>query len=468
MSHVTYRIRKIGAFLKCRSHRQAALLVTLLVFVPHLSWGQTAAAQSTGSLDEALKRAQAGTELHIFYVHGMGIEPPKRNAGTQDFETSEEFRTGFCKLAHCTSTPVGRNYAAADLFKPNVVPTVEYLGDTVWRSAEAWKAAAPFVDHYNLDFYDGTRKGTRIYLHEINWWPLVISAKCRLIIATDAGLVDRDEKHSKICLASTPPDKDGRYKSYPWITEDDIQTRQRPWPKGAAFNRWLKHDLMDWGFADALLAVGPLHRYLVEGIRELVLDSYTPTDNQEFIIVSHSLGSYLMFSALDLQNDTEAKQPAQTGQPTAMSEPQSGLSAETINNWRERFDDVLTKTSHAYFMANQLSLLELANLDDTKGGNLFAHLKVWGDLRTNAQIVAFSDPDDLLTWKVPCKNANSVTVTNFPVKNVTRWFWLFANPESAHTTYDKNKQVLRAMVPKLNASPIQAGTGTKPVAPVCP
>jgi hypothetical protein len=464
MSYVTYCISAIGAFFN--NQRRAALLVALLVCVPKLSWGQTAVAQSTGSLTEALKRAQAGTELHIFYVHGMGIEPPKRNTGTQDFETSEEFRTGFCKLAYCTSTPVGRNYATVDLFKPNSLPTLEYLGDTVWRSPEDWKAAAPFVAHYNLDFYDGPMKGTRIYLHEIDWWLLVLSAKCRLIIATDAGLVDRDHKHTAICLAGTPPDKDGRYESYPWITEADIKKRP-PWPKGAAFNRWLKHDIMDWGFADALLAVGPLHKYLVEGIRELVLDSYKPTDNQEFIIVSHSLGSYLMFSALDLQNDTEAKLTAQTGQPTATSEPQSGLPAEIIQNWRMRFDDVLSKTSHAYFMANQLSLLELANLDDTKGGNIFAHLNAWGVHRANAQIVAFSDPDDLLTWKVPCAKANSVTVTNFPVKNGTRWFWLFAMPNTAHTTYDKNKHVLRAMLPKSNALPIPAGNGTNPIVPTC-
>jgi hypothetical protein len=465
MSRVTFYFPAIGALFN--NHRRAALLVALLVCVPKLSWGQTAAAQSTGSLNEALNRAQAGTELHIFYVHGMGIEPPKRNAGTQDFETSEEFRAGFCKLAHCTSTPAGRNYADAHLFELNNRSKLEYLGVSVWNSDEDWNAAAPFVAHYNLDFYDGPRKGTRIYLHEIDWWPLVLSAKCRLIIATDAGLVDRDEKDTNICLAPNIPDTGGRYKQYAWITEAEILNRRAPWPKGAALNRFLKHDIMDWGFADALLAVGPLHKYLVEGIRELVLNSYKRTDNQEFIIVSHSLGSYLMFSALDLQNDTEAKLPAQTGQPTATSEPQSALSAETINDWRERFDYVLSKTSHAYFMANQLSLLELANLDDTKGGDLAAHLNVWGARRANAQIVAFSDPDDLLTWKVPCTKANSVTVTNFPVKNVTRWFWLFANPESAHTTYDKNKHVLRAMIPKPNAPPIQAGNGTNPVGPTC-
>jgi hypothetical protein len=460
MSYVSYCVSAIGAFFN--NHRRAALLATLLVCAPELSWGQTAAAQSTASVTEALKRAHTGTELHIFYVHGMGIEPPKRNAGTQDFETSEEFRTGFCKLAHCNSTPVGRNYAGAHLFELNNRSKLEYLGVPVWNSDEDWNAAAPFVVHYNLDFRDGTR----IYFHEINWWPLVLSAKCRLIIATDAGLVDRDEKDIKICLARNIPDTGGRYKQYAWITEAEILNRQAPWPKGAAFNRFLKHDIMDWGFADALLGVGPLRKYLVQGIRELVLDSYKPTDNQEFIIVSHSLGSYLMFSALDLQNDTEAKLP-QTDQLTATSESQN-LSPAEIEDWRKKFDDVLTKTSHAYFMANQLSLLELANLDDTKGGNLFAHLKVWGDHHADAQIVAFSDPDDLLTWKVPCTNANSVTVTNFPVKNVTRWFGLFAMPNTAHVTYDKNKQVLRAMVPKSNGPPIQSGNGANPKPPACP
>ena len=188
-----------------------------------------------------------------------------------------------------------------------------------------------------------------------------------------------------------------------------------------------------------------MHKYFDEGIREIVLDSLTSADNQEFVVVSHSLGSYLMFSALDLRSTVTA-----------------GTNAE----WKTKFGKVLGQTSHAYFMANQVRLLELANLDDTKDGNLITHLESWSILRSAAeqpppQIVAWSDPDDLLTWQVPDldearrngANVKDVMVDNRPAKNAWRWFWLIANPAAAHLKYDQNKHVVHVMVPKPNAPP---------------
>lgn len=44
-------------------------------------------------LSDSLKRADTGeTQLHILYVHGMGIDTPKHKDGTQDFEVSQEFK----------------------------------------------------------------------------------------------------------------------------------------------------------------------------------------------------------------------------------------------------------------------------------------------------------------------------------------------------------------------------------------
>jgi hypothetical protein len=454
---MTHIIRAVRSSLKRRGRRQAVLLAAVLAFVPALALGQAAAtieSQETPSLTQALERARTGTQLNIFYVHGIGIDPPKQYAGTQDFEVSQEFRTGVCKRIHCTSEFVGRKYAGKDLFRLNARPQLTYLGQDLWQTNEDWNAAAPFVDDYDLVVADGTR----IRLHEVNWWPLVMSAKCRGIIRTDSALVDPDRKHTAICSAKTVEDANGRYKSYCWLCKTQIETRKPGWPKAAAINRWAKHDLLDWGFTDALLAVGPLRPYLVEGIREIILDSYHPSDNQEFIIVSHSLGSYLMFSALDLRNDAKATTSgAESSQPPSASEPQTGLAFAGSEGWQAKFDDVLKKTSHAYFMANQLSLLELANLSDAGQGDANAYLALWGKLRSEAHqsatVVAFSDPDDLLTWQVPGDQLapkGSVVVKNVPATNACRWcwLWLFANPESAHIKYDQNNAVLNAMFPK--------------------
>jgi hypothetical protein len=54
---------------------------------------------------------------------------------------------------------------------------------------------------------------------------------------------------------------------------------------------------------------------------------------------------------------------------------------------------------------------------------------------------------------------NCVVLYNRPAKNAWRWLWLFANPETAHLDYDRNKQVIGAMVPQAKSLPFQ------PVAP---
>lgn len=153
------------------------------------------------------------------------------------------------------------------------------------------------------------------------------------------------------------------------------------------------------------------------------------------MIVAHSLGSYLMFSALDIP-------------PNPATPPK----------WRTEFDRVLTNTASAYFLANQVRLLELADLDASK--NLNTHLKTWSDLRAAAhkptpQIVAWSDPSDLLTWSVPELDPQSATVKNDNVKNAPHWFWLVENPSKAHTTYDQNKRVIGVLLPKNEREPKQ-------------
>ena len=429
-----------------------SFLAALLVCCANASWGQVAAdpqAQAPASLADSLKRAGTGqTELHVFYVHGMGISTSNANADTQNFEVSEPFRKSLCKAIGCSTNKLeGRSYANEGDFAPDAAPPpLSYFGEEIWkRDSNDWRAAAPFADHYKLV----SNSGTIIYIHEINWWPLVFSAKCRQILAKEATLVGLDKGHFGTCAAKTVEDSTpNRFRSYAWISKSDVQQRQRPWPNPAVLNRSLKRDILDWGFADALLAVGPMQEYIVEGIREVVLASVTPAENQEFVLVSHSLGSYLIFSALDLQG---------------------GPQRVTPSDWESKFEKVLSQTSHAYFLANQVRLLELADLDTTENGSLIKHLEHWSRLRAQAhqdppRIVAWSDPDDLLTWQLPGADqlkANGPNVNNRPAENATKWFWILESPDKAHSNYEKNKHVIRTMVPKPNAHQTKEATGTK-------
>jgi hypothetical protein len=187
------------------------------------------------------------------------------------------------------------------------------MDEPVWRGADEWRAAAPYAIHFQL----ARANGQSLYVDELNWWPLTFSLKCRQIIASDASFVAPSKARIETCSRLEPnlavPQ---RFKSYDWITPDEAARLTHLPSKGARANRELKTGLMDWGFSDAVLALGPLRPYVLDGIRQLILksegDSRAASDShparqpvdQEFIIVSHSLGSYLIFSALDINQTT--------------------------------------------------------------------------------------------------------------------------------------------------------------------
>jgi len=166
-------------------------------------------------------------------------------------------------------------------------------------------------------------------------------------------------------------------------------------------------------------------------------DPARPLANQEFIILSHSLGSYLIFSALDAD-------PA-TAKTSAQGQSDSDLKA------------ILERTSLVYFFANQLRLLKLADLDGPSERNIATHLEDWAKVRCEylksfpgateckpPQTTALNDPSDLLTWTVPA--LGDIRVENYSVKNSTRWLWLIENPTKAHNNYATDKRAIKDML----------------------
>jgi hypothetical protein len=63
--------------------------------------------------------------------------------------------------------------------------------------------------------------------------------------------------------------------------------------------------------------------------------------------------------------------------------------------------------------------------------------------RKKVQVVAWSDPSDVITFRVP--KIGDVDVVNLYVRNAYRWFGLFESPAAAHADYAKNNEVLRVM-----------------------
>src|SRR5271157_3193581 len=94
-----------------------------------------------------------------------------------------------------------------------------------------------------------------------------------------------------------------------WINSPEASELNHVRRHAKILNRSLKNGLMDWGFADAVMALGPMEEVLSAGIRELLiksLQSYLTNthtsaaeDDAEVFFVTHSLGSYLSLIALD-------------------------------------------------------------------------------------------------------------------------------------------------------------------------
>jgi hypothetical protein len=386
-------------------------------------------------------------------VHGIGDDGPTDR-------DSYYLRRGICETLGCARAHRDGDEMQAPVFANSgpflahsTPPALTFLGQPIFPTdpsghSEVWDASAPFFRRYKLT----PAEGQSVYVDEVNWWPLVFAVKCRYMVAEDAKLLGIDApkkstpkkpRTSPLSDCTQPAVQDaatGHYSSFPFITQAEEEQLLALPHRGAYVNREVKNSLMDWGFTDAVLSLGPMRQLLLEGLQQVIQlavplppdPSLDPSQPQEFVIVTHSLGSYLIFAALD-------------------SSPQSSGAATPYD-----LNYVLEHTSHVYFFANQLRLLEMANLDLAKGPNLTQHLAAWvnahnrriassgGEAEPPARIIAWNDPSDLLTWEVPpiC----GLVVENHVVKNSFSWFGLIESPTKAHDYYGLNPRVMHEML----------------------
>jgi len=440
------------------------------------------------SISDALDSADRHP-VHVLYVHGID------QVGAGD---SGKLRESICtelKLCNVTDWKTkGIEFADKGEFSSKVEPpTIAYLGNPVWNSPEEWQAAAPFVVHWVVHLRGHSAV---LVLDEINWWPLVLSLKCRRVIAPESHLSGPDQHLLQVCSEQSFQDPGGLGRFYPWIPADQAVKLAKIRPRSVLVNRELKAGLVDWGLSDVLMAVGPLGGILRDGVRQLMAKSaaFDPGKaeadssgsggigkydwkaqlsrdialDQEFIGVTHSLGSYLLFNTLN---------------PEFSNVPGESLSAadaarKTAEENAIRY--IFERTSLVYFFANQLEMLEITNLESAPSSSTIAMkpralapapmvptspaanfrtlVNRWKDYQTSfqgvlhpsdvasrekVQVVAWSDPSDVITYRVP--KIGNVEVVNLYVKNSTRWFGLFESPTKAHGDYAKNIDVLRVM-----------------------
>jgi hypothetical protein len=361
-------------------------------------------------------------------------------------------------------TKLGRIYADSGPFAINAAaPALAYMQVPIWETADDWNASAPFIDRYAL----AGNGHAPIMLDELNWWPLAYPLKCKWLIARDAALTGPSQAQMSLCSPKADqPDLDhpGRYLTYQWIKPLKAASLNRISRHATFGNRSLKNGLMDWGFGDAVMALGPMQEILTAGIRQMLVKSLEtsgvdlrvakPEDaGPQFFFITHSLGSYLSLAALDAE---------------WLGAQHLALPKFTIVQEEKNAADYFSAhTAGFYFLANQVELLELARVSaqsepvnnppspvPSKAASPIS-IKHWQAMRQSflkhrdpaapgPQIIAWSDANDLLSWDVP--DIDGVHVVNIHVRNAGFKIPPFiAWPTGAHDNYAKNSAVLRVI-----------------------
>lgn len=347
-------------------------------------------------------------KVHIAYVHGMRADEPGSSSALRQALAK---RLGIKELARESRCFLANDASIADL---------TYVRKPVWSDkpaerAEQLLASRVFVDRYEFR----TGGGTRIIVDEINWWPLLHPLKCQFLFDPERKLSGTARNQLEICRSGAASGRSGLGPCdpstpihYPWlksITPQPPIAGRAAWPNGA-----LKRQIMNWGLADAVIALGPMGEYIrtaMQGSFQQALQA-EGEDNFDRVIVAESLGSFVVMDALRTEFAVQ---------------------------------DFVRKTADLYFFANQFALLELARLGSKATEGLVRTPESGWDFlseeplqagegllpeRRQRQILAISDPSDILTWRVP--DIAGVSVINHNVRYSGGPFRLFANPLKAH------------------------------------
>lgn len=282
----------------------------------------------------------------------------------------------------------------------------------------------------------------------------------------------------------------------------------KPPPHRLLLDRIIKEQVFDRNLSDAILYAGSYGALIERGVAEALCHAFTASppdtrctwpsadiaanDPHTYFFITHSLGSRIIYDTiLNLVGyDTPAR-------PNPFSESEWKAAEPFVSR-------MLANTPAFYMMANQLSLLGLANLpvdarsDEVVRPLVFAGtvpeggravplrystdvgargsrkqpcsglLAAIGEVRLRAsrahgiedkdapalQLVAFNDTNDLLTWHIPHWYANGgpnekdcrpkVELVNIFVQNAAHWL-IIEPPLDAHVNYFKREDVWKVM-----------------------
>lgn len=264
-------------------------------------------------------------------------------------------------------------------------------------------------------------------------------------------------------------------------------------------NRVIKESTLDSAMSDAVIYVGTYGVKIEQGVAEVLCrlvsaKTYAELDRcqwsdadaaklkSSFIFMTHSLGSRIVFDTLlDLDRH-----------PTRGS----GLIFENVGKeGRQSVEQIIINTRSIYMFANQLPLLTLADVPPTRKSDespSVIDLKHYTDIdaprhltdsqapaasttqeraaphllwfatvkstlshpqqpqTTKLDVVAFSDPNDLLSYIIPPWFQQDMgdlqfQITNVSVQNAFHWLHVIESPTDAHDRYMANPDVWKVI-----------------------
>lgn len=229
-----------------------------------------------------------------------------------------------------------------------------------------------------------------------------------------------------------------------YVGYDNIKTNN---PHRLSLNHRFKRDLVNHNLSDVVLYLGEYGDTMLIPFKKsiLVIDRDVPQgDDYELILISFSLGSIMLLDAVE------------------------ALVQDELCKISERF---CNSVSTFFMLANQVPLLLMGDyqvqdddietqaqyqLEGSLKGFLDVRLKPLKDpheMRRKFNIVAISDPNDLLSYTIPDWLAKKYpdTFVNVTASVARSSLWIpfvgeVANPMTAHRGYGRDKRVLDVIV----------------------
>ncbi len=299
--------------------------------------------------------------VNVFYLHGIGwTENPDDDALAGDFlggiaQAYGRTVEGQIVKSTCGDTKKDQNKAAAQ---------TQHI----------------FITTPEPKYYDSALPGSKLKLDEL--------------VCMDKQVLDIDETLEFVVYRIFWDDIFWNKLQFPHVGQDDAQGSSRPFAKlRRKYNRRLKDELVNYGFSDAVMYLGPAGAEIRNAVRGAMCSAALDAAGFSFQQQSHAV-NYEQACRLASNTSIQTNQFAFIAESLG-SKITFDVLREALTDNQDTIHDEMIKGSEIYMLANQLALLSLSDLSET--GTAIAP-PAPPSLRP--KIIAMSELNDFLTYEI--------------------------------------------------------------------